>query len=550
VLEHNVKPAEDNAFITDIELHSQGTGDSVVFEYNQREKYNRYDYESFSASANLKFKEKNAVKKELLVQLESFAETFIIRMGSPVKQMSLEHNWNPHNRTDGVHTQTITQLFGLSPSVLTVDFDQYFSNFNVKVYSEATPEIVYCLTGDVSFDSKLEVELVHQIGSEKKELALFSSKVNDHGILGTRLSWKIEDLSAMRSAIQSRYQTVTSQVHYTFQQLVKDLQMSSSKWAAFKNLRPGLRNLASDMAVEAKTFMKDTEEDESLEEILPVLKQIYVHLHLSTEYISSHISFENIGRNTIRVIKATIDNLYTSAGVYYRNLQTYLFDNRRLAGAIQRTIETVSKTLQKFAYQIDQRITDIDNWFNSMTGGSGGNNMFDKIKKTMKNQFVQLHKQIRSAITRSKAIIEEVIFVCWDDLRAEIYRDYPQTRRFIHRNIDVVIQRLRIFVKESDIYDRNVAQFLTMMEDKPMRKTFAQGKSAASVKQWLSSITGNVVVYDLKHGEIQHEVIVQHLRNFITMLGEGYESDDLKISSMTSYFQQLASAIDKAMEME
>jgi len=34
------------------------------------------------------------------------------------------------------------------------------------------------------------------------------------------------------------------------------------------------------------------------------------------------------------------------------------------------------------------------------------------------------------------------------------------------------------------------------------------------------------------------------------MLGEGYESDDLKISSMTSYFQQLASAIDKAMEME
>ena len=335
VLEHNVKPAEDNAFITDIELHSQGTGDSVVFEYNQREKYNRYDYESFSASANLKFKEKNAVKKELLVQLESFAETFIIRMGSPVKQMSLEHNWNPHNRTDGVHTQTITQLFGLSPSVLTVDFDQYFSNFNVKVYSKATPEIVYRLTGDVSFDSKLEVELVHQIGSEKKELALFSSKVNDHGILGTRLSWKIEDLSAMRSAIQSRYQTVTSQVHYTFQQLVKDLQMSSSKWAAFKNLRPGLRNLASDMAVEAKTFMKDTEEDESLEEILPVLKQIYVHLHLSTEYISSHISFENIGKDTIRVIKATIDNLYTSAAVYYRNLQTYLFDNRRLAGAIQ-----------------------------------------------------------------------------------------------------------------------------------------------------------------------------------------------------------------------
>ena len=52
-----------------------------------------------------------------------------------------------------------------------------------------------------------------------------------------------------------------------------------------------------------------------------------------------------------------------------------------------------------------------------------------------------------------------------------------------------------------------------MMEDKPIRKTFAQGKSAASVKQWLSSMTGNVVVYDLKHGDIHHEVIF-----FLTLL--------------------------------
>ena len=75
-----------------------------------------------------------------------------------------------------------------------------------------------------------------------------------------------------------------------------------------------------------------------------------------------------------------------------------------------------------------------------------------------------------------------------------------------------------------------------------MRKTFAQGKSAASVKQWLSSITGNVVVYDLKHGEIQHEVIF-FLASLHTLQREFYCLNLKSEPKLLCYFSRLSSNI-------
>ena len=299
------------------ELSSQGTGDSIVLELLQ----DKRSY--YASSANLKFKSKNTIQKELFVALEKFDHGYLFRLGSPFKKFSV--------RTDigSSELKITTQLFGMTPSVFLAEYKNDGSRFDVRVFNEATREIVYHLTASV--DGTWKLSFVQHFGTEEKDVVLISSEVNTDDILVTRLSWNLEHLAAVRNAVRSRFQTATKEASYTIKELVKDLKAISYKWAAFKNLKPGLNSLAIEAGKQIEEFAKDSVQDESLRVIIPALRtlsQSFSSLDLSDACDALLSQFAQLADQFFGMLSGLAADMFEQTVDFAQDLYAYIIEGQ------------------------------------------------------------------------------------------------------------------------------------------------------------------------------------------------------------------------------
>ena len=106
-----------------------------------------------------------------------------------------------------------------------------------------------------------------------------------------------------------------------------------------------------------------------------------------------------------------------------------------------------------------------------------------------------------------KVMLEELVFAPYDELYASIVAKYPEYTRFLHRNVDVYVQRARTAIKENNYYNEKLAEIKRLLEETKTPAPAKKGKSATEFVNNLYSMAGEFVIYDIQKGEIQHEVI-------------------------------------------
>ena len=265
------------------ELRSQGTGASIVFDF-----HGAILADSFSTGANLKLKDQEYIEKELFFFVETSPQWFTINMGSPVKQLAWEARWNADYVITSPRFQftTTTKVFGLAPAVLAVDMDMS-PRMDVKFFSEASPEVYYHFVAHVTDEEKFELALMRHNGAEKKELAGITAKFDYSDMFATRIFWKVEQLVELRTALRSHFETAKIELVNTADMLVKDLNAISSKWVAFKNLKVGSQELFSAILSESKIFLENSQKDESMREVMVVVKMIDRMVYQAIESVES-----------------------------------------------------------------------------------------------------------------------------------------------------------------------------------------------------------------------------------------------------------------------
>jgi len=527
VVKSEIKAWTDEKVKIVTELRSQGTQDSIILDYH------RDTSTDLDIGANLKFKSKNTVQKELFISLDTSSDSgnpaLTFRLGSPVKQFSVESRLDYDQ--SGLHFKTVTQLFGLSPSVLLVDAEQ--SQFHVKVFNEATPEIVNHFT--VVVDKALRLGFVQHIGAEKKEIAFFSSEFKTEDVLTTRLVWKLQDLAAVRSALQSRSQAVIKEASFTFRELSKDLKAITSKWAAFKNLRPGMKTLAAEAGKEVEKFAKDSDRDESLQLVL----NVYRTLSQSLAFLDLSGACEVVEREVVQFVQGfsmmlshTVDHQIQQIGYLAKDIKTYLLEDEQLLPAIKKSLRTVSQTLKRFLSSLDERIQGAAEWYDSF-GSDEKVGALASLKSNLRSYVRKMEQHAILAVMHYKVMLEELVFAPYDELYASIVAKYPEYTRFLHRNVDVYVQRARTAIKENNYYNEKLAEIKRLLEETKTPAPAKKGKSATEFVNNLYSMAGEFVIYDIQKGEIQHELPLGRASDAVLLVRE--ESS----STITSYLGNL-----------
>lgn len=103
-------------------------------------------------------------------------------------------------------------------------------------------------------------------------------------------------------------------------------------------------------------------------------------------------------------------------------------------------------------------------------------------------------------------ILEETLFVPYDEVRDEIITSFPELTRLVYRNVDIHVQKIRTIVKEMSYPKRKIADLRKVISDV---KTIMHTKKIESMEysqDLLYSMIGKFVVLDLQNGEIEYEV--------------------------------------------
>ena len=115
-------------------------------------------------------------------------------------------------------------------------------------------------------------------------------------------------------------------------------------------------------------------------------------------------------------------------------------------------------------------------------------------------------KHIGYVVEHYKAMVEELVFIPYDELYALIVAIYPESTRFLYRNVDVYVQMIRTAIKETDYHNQKVAEIKRMFKETQKVSPVKNRKLATEFVNNLYSMAGKFVVYDIPGGEIRHEV--------------------------------------------
>jgi len=318
------------------ELSSKGTEDSIVLEYK------RDIAEAFTASANLKFKSKDTIEKELFMSLDASSNSFLFRLGSPQNQFSVDTRLQ--YAPSRFNMKTTTNVFGLSPSTFLVSYDK--SQFEVLV---AVSELSYQVTAVT--DGAFKLALVRNDGHEKLEILSLSFELDTNDLLTSRLYWKGELLDGMRMQVESRLDSISYRSVDVVKKLIEDLKVISSKWAAFKNLRPGLKSLATDAGKEFENFIKDSNQDESLQVVLSVLRMIsesFDVIDLSDACDMLEQELMGLVEKYFAMLRNLTSYQLSQLRRFVRDMKTYFLKNEHLLPAIKRKIHQTLPFLLSF----------------------------------------------------------------------------------------------------------------------------------------------------------------------------------------------------------
>merc|ERR1711946_56017 len=91
---------------------------------------------------------------------------------------------------------------------------------------------------------------------------------------------------------------------------------------------------------------------------------------------------------------------------------------------------------------------------------------FTSLKEALSQRIYRLEKHIGYVVEHYKAMVEELVFIPYDELYALIVAKYPESTRFLYRNVDVYVQMIRTAIKETDYHNQKVAEIKRMFKEK------------------------------------------------------------------------------------
>lgn len=231
--------------------------------------------QSRSMAANLKLKEKERVVKDLFVRLNATRQSASIALGSPAKQLTLDGRWSVDEvlSYSRIQLSSASRIFGLSPSVVVLDLNTS-PHVDLRVFNKASSENYYQVSGGLLDDTRFELALAHQLNVQRKELAALQVHLNSSSLLTTRMTWKVEDLRTLLTAVRSRTQSVTKELTDIASSLTSDLRPLLAKWRPSDNMEASYKKVAVDFVKQLKEMKAEAEKDDSLRVVAALIDEI------------------------------------------------------------------------------------------------------------------------------------------------------------------------------------------------------------------------------------------------------------------------------------
>jgi len=232
---------------------------------------------------------------------------------------------------------------------------------------------------------------------------------------------------------------------------------------------------------------------------------------LAEEFIRAVTEFKEVSQEWLHHIIHTADS-------YAEELEEYIFENEVLIRAITESYSTISERVTvawtKIQAIINERIQHVSEWYEALSIAE--KSVLTTITETLE-EF-----DMDKVVDEISRILEETLFVPYDEVRDEIITSFPELTRLVYRNVDIHVQKIRTIVKEMSYPKRKIADLRKVISDV---KTIMHTKKIESMEysqDLLYSMIGKFVVLDLQNGEIEYElpikrefmILIDLLRNF------------------------------------
>lgn len=262
------------------------------------------------AGANLKLKEKERIEKELFLRLDASPRLAYLTLGSPAKQMTLEARMNTEDIVSYKRLQlsASTRVFGLSPTVYMLDMNTS-PHVDIRVFSKGSPENYHQVVGGLLDDTRFELALIHQLNVQRKELAAVYVTLNSSSLLTERLTWKLDDLRTLRTAIRTRSEAIASEVSSVRRSLTPELKTYMLKWRSFGNFKNIYDKMATDYTKQLNQLKTEVEEDESMKAVVEMMEKITVVVKKLGERIEEITEQMGEKSEIVEAIEKAIENV-------------------------------------------------------------------------------------------------------------------------------------------------------------------------------------------------------------------------------------------------
>lgn len=505
-LESHVRKTADETtgrnFTAEFSLRSKGAGVSSFLTLSAgATAENMYTF-----GAHAKFMNKEVIQKELMARFGAGPSAGFIALGSPVKQLSWEGRWNfdrivsyPRFQFSGSHS-----IFSLTPTMYMVDVNTS-PQVDIRVFLKASPEKYYQILGGLLDDNRFELSLTHHTNAQKKYLAALTFSLSSPELLRTRVSWKLEDLRALVALIQTRSQAITTEISTVRSTFRSDMSAIRQKWEAFGDFKAGYEKVSTGLAKRIKMLKDEFETDESMKEATELFEAIAYGVKSFAEWIETVV--ERIQKES--KLFDMVEKAFETAGDYVADYMKIVNSfTARWVEAVKRYVEewkivygkadnfivafrefSAAKSAQlreylaTFRTTFDDRFNKFMRWFESFT--IGNRSVYDII-----NEFINKPRQ-NAIRARLVSFVEEAVFLPLEEIVTGLAAKYPETTRPGYRYVRYPIIKIRKLLKGAE----------WTVDAAPQPKT-----TTAENKNYLYSLIGKIVVYDINNGEIVHEM--------------------------------------------
>lgn len=374
----------------DLELRSKGTDLSTLLSLYVGSSVDHV----YAAGANLKFKEKERIEKELFAHIQAAPQKASLYFGSPAKQMTLEGRWNTESIVSYKRLQlsASTHVFGLAPTVYVLDMNTS-PHIDIRVFSKGASENYHQVVGGLLDETRFELALIRQLNVQKKELAAVYVSLNSTDLLSTRLTWKLNDLRALLSSVRARSDAIANELQNVRSALGVDLRAIGIKWRSFNNIKSTYEKLAADYTTQLKQMKSEVEDDESLKEAVELMENIAWGIKYLGEIVE--VVFEQWESKTS--LADSIEEVFEKIG---EHITTYV---RYIGKVSSKVLEDIVRFFEEWKFQYGQkdgviaaiRSKFVNNVYPSSTNQS---NLLTKQTSTTPNSRKSANMLIKSAL--------------------------------------------------------------------------------------------------------------------------------------------------------